>query len=477
MHGYHAFRMAVGLCVTIVTTGCVASNPVYHVNHSKIPLDIRGAAFHLPRTRLALGFTQQTLSYVAGRHTKIVEDCENKVAGSVPELCTRLDRIGLSSLRPSSKDKDCLPASDKESRVGFKAFTLTSSAIPDPTQAYVVDLGRNWFQDFNFSMELDAYGVVGKAQAKTVEKAAEDALAFGLNLAVRAAGITPAAGTGIAPAKSATFSATEKAAMQDLATLEKLLRARAKLTAEIDTETLSRSAVAMTQLNAEIAQMTNAFTGKRTVEESDPQSIAFIPDASSEGEHITVHTFNHCGGTGTPDSIAINLTDAAKYVLPAPQTPQNGQETNYPFELSSLNVSDSKEAGWPHRIPVLTIAAIAVCKPTCGAFKPLGEVGIAQYGKVYRLPARTGGKSSNVAAVYSSLGSVTKIDVDQVGQAATPVFTTLGAAIAKNPEVAAPKEADLLAAEIALIKSRQELCRLIHGVDDERCLGANPPVK
>jgi len=477
MRGYHAIRTAGCLCVTINIMGCVASNPVYHVT-DEIPANLRGASFYLPQTRLALGFVEQTLSYVEGRHTVVVERCDATVDKTPIELCTRFELLGIASLRPSTKDGDTSCGTGaKQKRVGFKSFTLTSSAIPDPSQAYIVDLGRNWFQDFNFSMELDAYGVVGKAQAKTVEKAADDALAFGLGLAARAAGVPQTSrAASIARARADGFTVPQRAALADLKTLEDRIASRSALVAAVDEATLSRSAVAIAQLNAEIAQLTNAFTGKRTVEESEPQSVAFIPRATSKGAAIPVHTFDHCGGDRTADTLQIRLSSATDNVLPEQRTEESrgADASDPPFDLAKLN---GKDAGWPHRVPVHTIAKVAICTPECKPFKPLGEVGIAQYGTVYRLPSRTGGKSSNVAAAYSALGSLTKIDVDQEEQAATPIFTTLSAAIAESQEAAAPKEADLLAAEIALIKSRQELCRLIYGVDDERCLGANPPVE
>lgn len=483
----HRVAAPMALAIAVSLGGCVASNPVYKVADG-VPDNVRGAAFYLPQTRLTLGFVQQSLTYTEGEHTSVVEQCEATPPAAPLALCARFERLGVTSLRPGFKDGDACEGD--ETRVGFKTFTLASAAIPDPTQVYVVDLKRNWFQDFNFAMELDAYGVVGKAQAKTVEKAAEDGLAFGASLFGRMAGIPPikpASGTPV----SVQNSPEAQAAWTDLDLLEGRIVDRSLLVAALEPDTLSRNAVAIAQLNAEIAQLMNKFTGKRVVEESDPMSVSFVPRQDSEGQDIEVHAYDHCGGDDKNDKLKVRLSTAWDNVLPesdvliatpsaAPgqknlrSTPATAADIH--ARLAQLNAEDD-EQGWPHRMPVLTSASVLVCAPTCKPPKFLGDVGIAQYGQVYRLPARTGGKSSNIAASYSALGSLNKVEVDQEGQSAAPIFNTLAPAFAERDEPAQPKEAELLAAEIALIKSRQELCRLIYGVDDERCLGANPPVE
>jgi len=479
----HRVMATTALGSAIALAGCVASNPVYKVAEG-VPHTVRGAAFYLPQTRLTLGFVQQSLTYTEGEHTPVVEKCEATPPAAPLALCARLERLGVSSLRPGFKDGNACEG--EESRVGFKTFTLASSAIPDPTEAYVVDLKRNWFQDFNFAMELDAYGVVGKAQAKTVEKAAEDGLAFGASLFGRMAGIPPIKPASGTP-RSVQNSPEAQAAWRDLDLLEERIVDRSLLVAALEPETLSRNAVGIAQLNAESAQLMNKFTGKRVVEESDPMSVSFIPHKNSEGQDIEVFAYDHCGGAEDNDRLKVRLTTAWDNVLPTPVvlSPVAGPKDaaaapmrapDIPARLAQLN-ADEDERGWPHRMPVLTTASVLVCAPACNAPKLLGDVGIAQYGEVYRLPAKTGGKSSNIAASYSALGSLNKIEVDQEGQSAAPIFNTLAPAFGEREEPAQPKEAELLAAEIALIKSRQELCRLIYGVDDERCLGANPPVE
>ena len=473
MH-FHQTRTLWLLAALSVLTACVASNPVYHVGTDTVPTNVRGAMFALPKTRLTLTYVRTTTTFEPGAYTPIVERCSKPWPGSsgTNSFCSQLGLLDIKSFRPSLKQRCDGDTPSKEVRVSLGSFTLATAAVPDDSQIYVVDLRRNWFQSFDMDLETDAFGVIGKGQAKTVERAAEDALSFGARLVstgrTAPAAVAPPAAA-VAPAGAASLGASPddsalRAAQEALTRLKALLDARAGLLASSDTDSLARNALLLAAQQREINVLTAQFTGSVTVDQDDPKTWPYVPTTVSKEE--TVLEYARCGSETKGHRLVIRANPACTGCSMALENPPK------------LYGSD-KDKGWPTRIPTLANIQIASCaKDGCkeGDFKTVAETGIAQFGPVVRLPARTGGRSSNISATYSALGSLTKLEVDQEGQAATPIFTALNTALTPSPEQVQPTEIQTLNAQVALIKARQELCKLIYGADAKACLSANPPV-
>jgi hypothetical protein len=476
--------------------GCAASNPVYRLKDGHLPADMRGALFALPRTRLDFGFTKTTTAFVPGMHTALVERC--MAGGLVGDFCDRLAALELESLRPSLDDEKC-QSDAKEKRVSYGTFTLAPSSIPDPDQVYAVQLRRHYFQNFDMDLEMDAFGVIGKGQASTTERAAEDALNFAMAAASAALSLpsptNAAARVGAGPLPEA---------VADLDQLEALILRRDELVARVDADNLARSTAIVAGLNGRIGVLEAKFTGTVTKKETLASEKIIPKGKPPTGQPQYEFFFDPCGGNNKSSRLVVFVTKACADCslvdgLPNPgdEKPQVAASSQKEPSVQAESHRDSAtdradhwskrlngkdgELGWPYRLPVLARVHAGTCDATgdcpLESLKLITETGIAQFGEVLRLPAGTGGRKSNIAATYTTLGSLSKLEVDQEGQDATPIFTTAEALLNRPPKAPAPSETAVLQGEIALVQARQTLCKLIYGEADTRCQSANPPTE
>ena len=240
-------KKVVQILMVAALTGCAASNRVLHDSEwEKAKLGSAGSAvFTLPRMNMTLTYALEQKTFRVGAHDTVVNYCAAEVNRD-KALCRQLRAAGIAkSLRLSKKPSDRYCDSDgsaKEVRVSLaEGATLVTGTEPDPQQVYMIPLTRSYFQSFDFSLELNADGTVGKGSLSTENLGAQDFIS----------GISQLATTFFREAADAPPPPTaqeEQAALKDLADLVALLDRKARLVNEEKDEPLASRAALIASL-------------------------------------------------------------------------------------------------------------------------------------------------------------------------------------------------------------------------------------
>lgn len=524
------------LCLAVsLLCGCAASNRVLTQEEwNELELGAAGSAtFSLPRLNMMLTYALQQKTFREGKHDKVVNYCAAK-ANHDQDLCRALRDVGIAkSMRLSKKPKARYCASDgspEEIRVSIaEGAALTTGTEPDPSQVYFVPLDRSYFQTFDFTLELNADGTVGKGSLSTENLGAQDFIT----------GISQLATTFLreaADAPEAPSVAERNLATEDLTILEDLLKRKATLVNEEADEPLASRAALITHLDASIAAAKGRFVGLVTTKPIPRDAAHWAP--TTAGSRAIEGTFDACGDQHKDLKQLQEMRLFAQRLEPA--------------VVDATAVGDAKTSGslgWPYRVPALgkvmygqcalpspdpdaeaatvaagtPVATAAAAAPTpspvpaapAGAAAPatpspsaeaapsppapaavcdaeraaadndalgcscLGgsRVSIPQLGVVRRLPQTTGGRKSAISPEYHADGSLKKVTIAHVGESPAPLITAAKTLLTPEPETAPPTELQTLQSQATLIQARQALCRLVHGVEatDPLCQGPNPP--
>lgn len=521
-------RAIVGVCVGLLC-GCVAKNPVL----TKAEWDALrpsqrkggGAIFALPQTRIEFAHVVVQKDFKVGSHTDVVDACQvNAAFASKQSVCKELLAVGIEkSARLSDKDARYLSTRMCQSDGGKAERRIEPAAdpvwafgsVPDPTETYIVPLRRGYFQTFDFTLEL-SNGTISKGSLSTDNLGAQDILGAVAQLAraYSGRGVATEGGEGATeatarldervvfpPLSAPNPSPTAvRAAQQDLEALRKLQRTRAVLVAEEADESLASRGAILVALNAQIARALEQFKGTVKTRPIVEERRDWIPSYAEQVAPLAGSTlaqsaegskpsFDACGDTNKLRPRWLSLVVAERDEIAGIA----------PVSSGSFSAAELSGRGWPYRVPQERHVLFTECasyaeetepnkppkskwrdlsKATCGAHDGK-RLSLPQFGKTFRLPEKTGGRKSVIAPDYAPDGSLAKVVVSHVGESPTPLVNLGRDLLMPQPKGAQPSETAVLTSEAELIRARQALCRLVHGVSETHatCLGPNPPTE
>lgn len=442
--------IAIFAIVAAGLAGCAAKNPILRKSEWDQLIagkpDPGSMQFSLPRARLEITHTELTESFKAGPFTSLVEGCLNGGDANIPgEFCDDLHRMGLGesrrlSVQPRFKNVQCdvLDAGKSEIRVSVSVADSSVAYVADPDQLFVVPLKRNYFQSSDIQMNLNALGSIESGTTKTENLGASETLTAITSLI---SGFAARQGLFSKIQSQSDAKKTLNPLVQQATVVLSILKDSEKLAANGWKEEIVR--------NEFLGTLTEATIVKKTL---------WIP--VPESTQLELAKFNACGISDSADTrVLVRVDQIQPTVSNSVSTPAREAKT--------------ETLGWPYRVPKEMRVVSLMCDQTCTDIKAQ-LIRLPQFGAVYRLPAKTGGKTSSIAPTYHNDGSIDELKILNTGESPSPIVSALKAALTPAPVVTEKAELESLT---ELIKARQALCRIVRKVDDKDpiCQGANPP--
>ncbi len=424
----HSSIPAIVSAIGVLLCGCAPRIIVLPASaDEKARADKPGVYYTLPKTRIETIFQLKKVTFVPG----LLEPTKEELA-EFPFLESKL---------PDGAPWAVKCPKDEKAKVRFllDSASIGSTGVPDADHVYMLQLDASYFRDQDITLKLTPDGIPTAASVSVTDNRVDMAIAL-------AADIARIVTLGVVVGKAPKGAAWDKKELQEEAIdeLRRIARTRSALIHNGSTSgSVAERLKALADREAELALL---WTGKLD-EKTAEAKLTHIPpksDSTPEAES-QLGVFAPCAGVFDKQPDDVEHAWPIKHKFTADALSDDVLKKVIATDRLSKDVTDNKNKaghGLVYRIPRAARYSVRVEEPAGADKKKKPDLAstrilVAQFGRVFYLPDRIGGKSTTTGLEFNpETGGIMVLTAKGTAANATPAQEALSDIVKRDDELA-----------------------------------------